>query len=230
MKKRSPKSTRFMVWTISGLAATLFLAGAVGAIKLLLSDDGGKRKRRVQMITLLKPPPPPKIKEKPPEPEIKKKQEIIEQEKPPEDPVEDEAMEDEGPMDEDLGLDADGAAGTDGFGLKAKRGGRSIIGGYGKGSLLRKYAWYTNILQQDLRKKVNKHMEKNGGMPEGDLTAHIQITLDTLGRITALTIKESSGDEKMDRAIHAALLPASVSEPPPKGMPRVLQLKISSKG
>jgi TonB family protein len=209
----------------------MFLGGAVGAIKLLLSDDSGKRKRQIQMVTLLKPPPPPKIREKPPEPEIKKKQEIIEQQEEPEpDPVE-EMAEDDGPMDDDLGLDADGAAGADGFGLRAKKGGRSIIGGaYSKASLLRKYAWYTNILQRSFRKRVNQYMKENGGVPDGNMSAYIQITLNDSGQVTALSIKRSSGYEIMDRAVKEALLMASVSEPPPRGMPRVMQLKISSKG
>lgn len=231
MNKKS-NSARIVVSVIAGLAVLIFVGGVAGAIKLLLSDDSGKRKRQVQMVTLLKPPPPPKIKEKPPEPEIEKKQEVIEQQpedQPEPDPMEDMA-EDEGPMDDDLGLDADGTAGGDGFGLKAKRGGRSIIGGYGKASLLRKYAWYTNILQQELRKKINKYMEENGGVPEGNMIAHIQITLDPNGMVTDLDIQRSSGFEIMDKAVKEALLMASVSEPPPNGMPRILELKISSKG
>jgi TonB family protein len=232
MKKKQPKSTRVMIWTVSGAVVLMFLGGAVGAINLLLSDDSGKRKRQVQMVTLLKPPPPPKIKEKPPEPEIKKKEEIIEQqpEEPEPDPMEDMA-EDEGPMDDDLGLDADGSAGADGFGLRAKKGGRGLIGGrYSKAGLLRKYAWYTAIIQEDLRKKVNKHLESNGGMPDGTLVAHIRISLDESGQVTNLSLERSSGDNRMDRAVQEALLLSSVSEPPPPGMPRVVQLKISSKG
>jgi protein TonB len=134
-------------------------------------------------------------------------------------------------MDNDLGLDADGSGGSDSFGLRAKKGGRSIIGGrYSESSLLRKYAWYTNILQQDLRKKVNTYMEENGGMPDGNLVAHIMIALDEGGRVTGLTIERSSGNKRMDKAVREALTTASVSEPPPIGMPRVMKLKISSKG
>lgn len=232
MKKKQSKSNRIMVWSVSSLVTLMFLGAALGAIKILLSDDSGRRKRQIQMVTLLKPPPPPKIKEKPPEPEIKKKEEIIEQqeEEPEPDPMDD-MPEDNGPIDDDLGLDADGTGGADGFGLRGKKGGRSLIGGrYSKASLLRKYAWYTNILQQDLRKKVNKYMEENGGAPRGKQVAHIQITLDANGKVTALMLRKSSGNSKMDEAVKHALLMVNVSEPPPQGMPRVLQLEISSKG
>lgn len=232
MKKKQPKSTRILIWSISSIVVLMFLGGALGAIKLLLSDDGGKRKRQVQMVSLLKPPPPPKMKEKPPEPEIKKKEEIIEQqeEEPEPDPMEDMA-DDEGPMDDDLGLDADGTAGADGFGLKGKKGGRGLIGGkYSMASLLRKYAWYTTIIQEDLRKKVNEHLETNGGVPDGTLVAFVKITLDASGRVTDLALERSSGSTRMDQAVHEALLLTSVNEPPPAGMPRVMKLKISSKG
>ena len=231
MKRKQKKSNKLIIWSISSFVAVMFIGGALGAIKLLLSEDSSKHRRQVQMVTLLKPPPPPKMKEKPPEPEVEKKEEIIE----PQEEIEPEPMEDmaqdEGPMDDDLGLDAEGVTGADGFGLKAKKGGRSIIGGAGSGKgLLRKYAWYTAILQEDLRKRVNKHMEENGGVPEGSLVAQIEIRLDESGRITELAIARESGNERMDRAVKEALFMVSVSEPPPLGMPRVMQLKISSKG
>ena len=214
------------------MVIVLFCAGAVSVAKLLLSDDEGKRKRQIKMVTLIKPPPQPKIKEKPPEPEIKKQEEIIEQEQeePEPDPMEDMA-EDDGPVDEDLGLDADGTAGADGFGLRAKKGGRDLIGGrFSASSLLRKYAWYTAIIQDDLRKRVNKHMEENGGIPNGNLVAQIRITLDENGQITNLSLERPTGNKKMDSAVKESLLLTHVSEPPPAGMPRTVKLKISSKG
>ena len=230
-KKQKSMRKRIIVWSISGMVALMFLSAGVGAIKLLLSDDGHHRKRQIQMVTLVKPPPPPKMKEKPPEPEEQKKEEILEQEEEPEPEPMDETNEDQGPADEDLGLDADGSAGNDGFGLRAKKGGRELIGGrYSIASLLRKYAWYTTMIQEDLRKKVNKHMESNGGIPKGTLVAHVTITLDETGQITDLKLEDSSGNNKMDRAVKEALLLTNVSEPPPIGMPKTMKLKISSKG
>ena len=155
---------------IIGVSCLVFLcliATAFFALKGLMKDDGGKQKRHVAQIKMLKPPPPPKIKEKPPEPEIRKKEEIVEPE--PEEQVEeelDDAMDDDLPPGEELGLDADGTGGADGFGLKAKKGGRSLIGGDGSGkSLLRRYAWYTRILQDEIREKVNKIPRGKGQYP-----------------------------------------------------------------
>lgn len=183
-------------------------------------------------MTLIKPPPPPKIKEKPPEPEIKKEEEIIEpevEELPPED-MDDQAQDDVPPGDE-LGLDADGSAGSDAFGLKAKKGGRALIGGpFGSHSLLRKYAWYTQIIQTEIRKKVDDHMERNGGLPKGELQALVQLVLDDAGNIVSYRLYRSSGNRDMDAAVEEALRLTQISEPPPAGMPRQMKVKISSKG
>jgi TonB family protein len=224
-------SRKLLVYALSTGVALAFVFGAFTIVKALISDDGQKRKRQVQMVTLMKPPPPPKIKEKPPEPEIKK-EEIVEQkeEAPEPEPVEDTAN-DEPPPGDELGLDADGGAGADGFGLKAKKGGRSLIGGKNSSaSLLRRYAWYTRIIQEELRKKINQHMDENGGIPDGELKAIVKIQLDDSGNIVRFTLSTSSGNSKMDAAVRDVLAMAQVSEPPPRDMPRTIKLKIAAKG
>jgi len=232
MSKNRKKKIRFVFGGVAACVVLLMVVGAVFALKYLLKDDQQRRRRRIQMISVVKPPPPPKIKEKPPEPEIKKKEEIIEPE-PEETPPEptDDMSEDDVPPGEDLGLDADGSAGSDGFGLRAKKGGRALIGGtYSNASMMRRYAWYTRIIQEELRKQLNRHMEKNGGFPDGNPKALILITLDESGKIVDYNLSQSSGNSKMDDAVVTALKLAAISEPPPKGMPLILKLKISAKG
>lgn len=232
MGKHKKGKTRFIIGGVAACLVVLFVAGAVFALKYLLKDDSQRRKRRIQMVTVVKPPPPPKIKEKPPEPEIKKKEEMIEPE-PEETPPEpaDDMAEDDTPPGEDLGLDADGTAGSDGFGLKARKGGRALIGGtLSDASMMRRYGWYTRIIQEELRKRMNRHMEENGGIPDGNLKTQVQITLDDLGKIVNFDISRSSGNPMMDHAVVNALKLATISEPPPRGMPRIIKLKISAKG
>ena len=232
MGKHKKGKTRFIIGGVAACLVVLFVAGAVFALKYLLKDDSQRRKRRIQMVTVVKPPPPPKIKEKPPEPEIKKKEEMIEPE-PEETPPEpaDDMAEDDTPPGEDLGLDADGTAGSDGFGLKARKGGRALIGGtLSDASMMRRYGWYTRIIQEELRKRMNRHMEENGGIPDGNLKTQVQITLDDLGKIVNFDISRSSGNPMMDDAVVNALKLATISEPPPRGMPRIIKLKISAKG
>jgi len=222
------KSTMTIVWICSTCIALSLMAGGFYLIQALLKDDGQKRRRQIQTVHLLKPPPPPKIKEKPPEPEIKKKEEIIEQ-KPEEKPEEAESP-DEPPPGNDLGLDAEGTAGSDGFGLKANKGGRALIGGGGKGSLLRKYAWYTRIVQDELRRQVQEHLDENGGLPEGTHKALVRIEMDREGVIVHFELVGLSGNSAMDEAVRETLKIARISEPPPEGMPRTMKIRISSRG
>jgi TonB family protein len=219
-----------IIWIASAVIALSLLVGGFVVVKILITDDPSKRKRHIHMVTLLKPPPPPKIEEKPPEPKIKEK-EVVEQE-PEETPEEtkDEA-EDDGPKNEDLGLDADGGAGGDAFGLRAKKGGKALIGGgLGDQSLLRKYAWYTRIVQEEIRKNVMEYMDQNTGIPKGKLQTVVKILIDGQGSIVRFKIIGSSGNHGMDDAVEAALRLTRISEPPPDGMPRAVKIKISSQG
>jgi outer membrane biosynthesis protein TonB len=222
-KKRASKKS---IWIISTIVAVMFMGMGVFIIKMLLSEDTQNRKRALKMVQLVKPPPPPKIKEQPPEPEIKK-EEIIEpepEETPPEDVSE---MEDDAPpIDDLLGLDADGSGGMDGFGLKAKKGGRSLIGG----DQGRRFAWYTAMIQKEINEQVREYLDENGGIPEGNLKAHVKIQLDESGQVILYKIIRTSGDKRMDDAVQGALAALSIREIPPMDMPRVMKFKISSQG
>ncbi len=89
----------------------------------LVKIDAPSKKVVTQRITLITPPPPP-----PPEPEkIEPEEEQIVEDTPETPP---ESTQEEAPAGQDLGLDADGSAGTDGFGLVGRKGGTGI--GIGK--------------------------------------------------------------------------------------------------
>jgi TonB family protein len=221
MKTKKSKSSK-AVWYISAGIALVFLCVGAFVAKALITDDGQKRKRQIQMITLVKPPPPPKMKEEPPPPEIKK-EEVVEVQEIPEE-MEDSADSDV-PEGEDLGLDADGSAGSDSFGLKAKKGGRALIGSGGAGN---RYAWYTKLIRRQLEKKVNEVLRKNGGVPKGDNKTLIRVQLDDYGNIVSFRILASSGNEKVDKAVKQALKMANISEPPPHGMSKKMRFRIMS--
>jgi outer membrane biosynthesis protein TonB len=232
MKKKHKKNIKPIIWCTAAVLTIFFVFGVFSVVKALISDDANRKKRRVHMVQLMKPPPPPKVKEKPPEPKIEeKKQEIEEpeQKEPEPEPTNDNA-DDEPPPGDDLGLDAEGTGGADGFGLKARKGGRSLIGGDGAAALMRKYGWYTRIIQDELRKKINQYMDDNGGIPEGDLNAVIQIKLDDTGKIVQFNLFRSTGNQTMDSAVEQVLAVARISEPPPRHMPRTIKLKIAAKG
>jgi TonB family protein len=183
----------------------------------------------VHTVTLLKLPPPPPIKEKPPEPKVEEKKEVIKTE--PDQQPQSEERQSETPAGEQLGVDAEGSAGSDGFGLVAKKGGRPLIGGSsGDQSLLRKYAWYTQFLEEEIRKKVREHLDRHGGIPEGNLKIMVRVTLNERGAVTDHAILASSGSHKMDTAVAESLKSLRLREPPPEGMPSTLRLRITSQG
>lgn len=227
---RKKPQRNFRVVGIAVTVVIVFVGTSVGVLSILINDDGSKRRRQIQMVTLMKPPQPPKIKEKPPEPEVEKKEEIVEPE-PEETPPEE--MEDQSDSDvpegKDLGLDAEGTAGSDAFGLRGKKGGRALIGGGGN-SLLKKYAWYTQIIKDEIHKMLMANLEDSGGIPKGSHNAILELELDDLGRIASYQILRSSGNKRLDATLESVLEIAKISEPPPIGMPRTLKLKLTGKG
>lgn len=225
--------SRRFVWLGTAIVMLAVAGAAAFAYKILTAQDTQRRERAVQTVTLLKPPPPPppeKPKEKPPEPEVKK-EEIVEQkpeEKPQEQPQE---TKDQPPPGDRLGLDAEGGAGSDAFGLVANKGGASLIGGGGAGgSLMGRFGWYAAIIQNDLRRLLQEQMEKNGGIPEGNCKVALQIKLDDLGRVVSYRVVDSCGNHRVDEAINQVLQSARISEPPPNDMPRTVKIRISAKG
>lgn len=229
-KKKAPP------WVLIAVTVA-FVGGGVYIVKNVLSEDSPRKKTPVATVTLLKPPPPIMIKEKPPElqppKETQKKEEII-------DPLENQAQtpqnsdsRDNTPAGDNLGVDAEGGAGGDSFGLVGKKGGRSILsggGGFGKISLLNKYAGYAQVVQTEVKKKVMKRLNEEGGIPKGKLQAVIRVTVDNEGAIETYRIIGSSGNNRMDDAVKEALQHLKISEPPPDGMPRTMDIKISSQG
>ena len=220
-----------LTWGLIALMAALLGTG-VYFVKMVLSDDSVHRNKPIAIVTLLKPPPPPQIKEKMPEPpkEIQQKEEIVETVQ-QNDPNSQADNQDNTPAGDQLGLDADGIAGGDAFGLVGKKGGRSILagdgGGMGKLSLLSRYAGYTQVMQAEIRKKVMKHLEDEGGIPKGKLQAIARVSVDSSGTILECRIVGSSGNHNMDNTIKKALSQFRISEPPPDGMPRTMDIRLT---
>jgi protein TonB len=133
----------------------LMTSGAYG-LYVYLQNPVKSTKPKAQQIAVLRqqpPPPPPKPQEKPPEPEIKK-----EEVKLPDPDPEPKQADNEPPPAENLGVDAAGGAGSDGFGLQGRPGGRDITtigpqtgGGGGNGS---KFAWFASLVQNHLQDEL----------------------------------------------------------------------------
>lgn len=228
MAKRSKHHKRFPKGIVIGLMIIIFLAVAVGGVvfmRQLLNSAGHKRPRQIQRITLLKPPKPPKIKEKPPQPKLKKEK-VIEQRKAAPKPQQKAKADNKPPPGKDLALDAKGSGSGDAFGLKARKGGRSLIGGGGGTS----YGWYTRRIADELQQLVNRILRGKGGFKGRDLKTEIRIKLDEAGRIADFSITIPSGNIELDKAVRQAVKAARFGDPPPYGMSRVLKFRIRPKG
>ncbi len=212
------------------------LGAGITIIKTALTDTGPRKKNTVTTVNLMKLPPVV-IKEKPPEPEpvkeTQKKEELIDPEPKNESSAPPNADNDTTLAGDKLGLDAEGGAGNDAFGLVGKKGGRSLLsGGNGMGgiSLLNKYAGYTQIVTTAIRKKVMKHLDEEGGIPGGKLQTVVRISVDNEGAVVGFHIIGSSGNNRMDEAVQRTLGSMKIGEPPPNGMPRTMDIRISSQG
>jgi hypothetical protein len=220
----------------------VFILIAVGLLlKVMLTNTGSIKKPQIATVTLLKPPPPPEQKVKPPEPEMQKQQDkqLETPVQAPQDAPQNNQPADNTPAGSDLGVDAVGGAGSDGFGLQGRKGGRSIIGGGNGGTgtggmsrvaLLTKYGWYTKKVQDEIWGSVKKVLDKDGGIPKGKHKTLVWLQLDTKGTIVQFRIVNPSGNDKVDQAIRQSLVGIRITEPPPDGMPNAMTVRVSSSG
>jgi hypothetical protein len=200
----------------------------------MLGDMGPRKKEHIAVVNLMKPPPPPE--QKPPEPVPPKeapKQEVVQDIPRPQDTPQNDQPQDDTPAGKDLGVDAEGGAGGDAFGLVGKKGGRSILGGGGgmsRMSLLARYGWYTKKIEKELWRDVKSILDKEGGIPKGKHDATVHLMLNSKGAVVSFRIVDPSGNDKIDRALKAVLPSLKVSEPLPEGMPGGLTIRVSSQG
>lgn len=217
-------------WAPKAMAAVflvLFLGAIVYFLKDIIFGDKSHKKQVIHEIALMKPPPPPRPEEKPPEPEVKKEEVKVPEPEtplPPDQP--DNARQDDTPPANDLGLDADGQAGSDGFGLAANKGGRGIIaGGGGQGGDRNRYAWYGNLLERDIQNVLSKDKD----LTNENYKVIVKLWLNNDGTVDRVDLANSSGDVERDKLIRLALgKMKSVKEPPPEGMPQPVKLRITS--
>jgi TonB family protein len=233
--KKKHKKAPYQNWLVPGVIGLFFLVVIGFVIKVVFTDVHPRSKEEIRTVTLLKPPP--EMKEKPPEPEVPKevpKQEVIEDIPQEQDSPQNDQPQDDTPAGSDLGVEGEGGAGGDAFGLVGKGGkGRDITlggGGSNRLSLLTKYGWYTQKIQEEIKKEVRKKLDREGGIPKGKFQAMVKIFLDARGRIVRHQIVGSSGNSKMDEAVEATLGGMRIDEPPPSGMPSGMTIRISSQG
>lgn len=206
-----------------GLGGLLLLVAMVLLVMKFLSGPSSK-KAGVQQIALIKqppPPPPPKPPEKPPEPPKIKEEVKIDQPKDEPKPADQKAPDDKPASDKPLGVDAEGGAGSDGFGLAGNKGGRDFLTtGSGGGG-----AYYSGLLQRQFFEALSR----NRKVLKEEFRVVVKVWLGDDGRVQKADIVSGSGNAQVDDLIQLTLLDMNpLKDVPPSSM-RPMQLRLSNR-
>lgn len=195
--------------------------GGAGAWWLMnnLGKDIELTPPEIQVVELVRPPPPPpKVEEPPPPPEIEEEVDLPEPEPAPD--LND--APDEPPPGEQLGLDAEGVAGSDGFGLVGNKGGRGLVGSSGGSA----YQFYANRLKSELLSALAEVEE----LRRQGYKIDISLWVGSDGLIERARLDGSTGNRSLDVRLEQMLSSAnSVVGRPPDGMPQPVRFQLVSR-
>lgn len=204
-------------WTpyIGAGVLVCLLGGVVLAVVRNIGGTAPPQEPFIQQISIVQPPPPPpppKIEE--PEPEIDE----IDLDEPEPEMADELADMDELPG-EELGLDAEGSAGGDQFGLLAKKGGRGLIGSD-------PHAWYAGVLQRDLQKVLSGADD----VRKGNYTVVVSIWITRDGFVESSELLSGTNDPELDQRLRDALQSGiRISREPPEDLPQPIRVRITSR-
>jgi protein TonB len=186
--------------------------GVVWGIRGILGGAAPPAKKVVQEIHVIRPPPPPPDLPPPPPPPPDEKVNVPDPEKQP-----DPTPSDDPPPMQQLGLDAEGTAGGDAFGLVGNRNGRDITATGGS-----VFAWYSNKVQNELRDCLGDDKDMHTG------TVHVRMWVRDEGTLDRVRLAESTGDGTRDKAIETRVVEKCRHlSPPPTGTPEPMTVKFA---
>lgn len=199
---------------VGGVIVAVVVAGLIWLIRDMQKTPNEPKREVAQVVKLIRPPPPPPEPPPPPPPE-EKIEEPLPQETPEEAPPE------ESQAPEQLGLDAEGVAGGDSFGLAARKGGRDLVGTGGAA-----FAWYTSSLKD----RILEFLSDDERIRKGKYQVTVSVWVRRDGSIEQIKLRSTSGDQGLDRAIEDTLRQMQrAQEAPPIEMPQPVTLRIVSK-
>lgn len=204
------------------LGAAFVIAVGIGAsllIKNFMEANKHAPEKKIQQITLVKPPPPP-----PPPPEI---------EKPPEQKIRQDEVDipEPKPMDKippeadlpppgELGLDAEGGAGSDAFGLIGRKGGRGLLGGAGDPKVV-----YASRLQH----KIENALAQVDVLRSFAYSVRVNVWIDMTGQVSKAVLVSSTGRKGIDKKLIATIEAISFSARMPGDMRLPIKYRLSSR-
>jgi len=208
-KKRLPAIFGVAFVVAVGLGASLF-------IKSFMQGHKHAPERKIQQITLVKPPPPPpppKI-EKPPEPKVKQEVNI------PEPKPMDKIPKPDLPPPGDLGLDTEGGAGSDAFGLIGRKGGRGLLSGAGDPKVI-----YASKLQRE----IEDALSQIDALRSFAYSVRVNVWVDVTGQVSKVVLLTSTGRKKIDKELVATIKAISFSASMPGDMRLPIEYRLSSR-
>jgi protein TonB len=210
------KKNRHLPVVIIGVCVTLVGAGAFALVRSFLTGTPPEPKKIVQEVHIIRPPPPPPDLPPPPPPPPEEKVDDITPEKPDPTPSNDP------PPGEQLGLDAAGTSGTDGFGLAARPGGRDLLASGGSA-----YKWYAGVLKDDILSLLQDDPE----IRKGQYTVSVKLWVRNDGSVERFSLAESTGDKQRDKALEKRLSELThISQAPPADTPEPITVQIATRG
>ncbi|WP_199540837.1 energy transducer TonB family protein [Paraburkholderia kururiensis] len=199
---------------IKPVLIVLVLLGVAALVWHFASDTAGvKRVTAPQVTTVipLPPPPPPPPKQKPP-PEKIKDEVKTPVDRPTVAPKPAEAPKPSDNQPRQMTMNAPAQAGTDSFNIGAGDGSGMVgSGGGGRFGNASYNTYMVYVLQRAIEQ--DKGVQEAGG---SRFTGSLNLWMEPTGRITKVTIAQSTGDAKIDAAVVAAIEAlGKVDEPPP---------------
>lgn len=211
-----PKRRRPLLTARTGgaIAVAITLGLFAWFVHHIVTSKDTKPKRQTQIVTVIRPPPPPPDEPPPPPPPEKAPEQIAQDEPEP-------APSDEPAPSQQLGLDAEGAAGGDSFGLAARKGGHDLVGSGGA-----VFGWYTARLKD----RVSDRLASDPRLRSKHFTVAVKVWIEPDGRIREVRVVTGSGNGELDSAIETAVASiGKMSDPPPLEMPEPVTIRIVSR-
>nr|WP_249178017.1 energy transducer TonB [Burkholderia vietnamiensis] len=197
---------------VKPVAIALALAALAALIWHFAGDTAGVKRASAPQVTTvipLPPPPPPPPKKPPPE---KVKDEVkTPVERPTIAPKPSEAPKPSDDQPKQMTMNAPAQAGTDSFNIGAGDGSGMVGSGGGKFGNASYAQYMVYVLQRAIEQ--DKGVQEAGG---ARFAGSLNLWMDASGRITKVTIEQSTGDAKIDAAVLAAVESLGrVDEAPP---------------
>ncbi len=212
------QAQKFRFLPLIALAVVVLLAGGgvYWMVRGFLDSAPPPTKKVVQEIHVIRPPPPPPETPPPPPPPPEEKVDVHEP-----DPEPDPTPSNDPPPSEQLGLDAEGGAGGDAFGLVGHKGGRDLLASGGSA-----YLWYAGILKNEILDRLQQDKD----VRKGSYSVDVKLWVRPDGSVERVRLTQSTGDRQRDQAIEAALSRMTrISQAPPSDMPQPISLRIVSR-